>query len=277
MPRLSSTHRVGSKAGFTLIELLVVVSIIALLIAVLLPALKSARETAKASACLSNVRQLGMANQMYADDGDGWWAAPWTPYAGADTAVKAWMQTDWQARLSRYLSVSPDLGPPIVPFKSMPNTVYNCPAVSAEQLRAVSNGTSYGMNGGLAQVQHAMLQRDRVKRPSQIVMYGDMNVSNSTWMRTTDGYGWNLSHNGTAFASTGAIPGPPPASTMVSSLRTAIRHNGANITPESDPATAGGTANFVAVDGHAEAITSPVLRLYQGTPAVRTPLYWHWW
>jgi len=55
-------------AAFTLIELLVVVAIIALLVAILLPSLASARESARASICLSNVKQLGSAVSMYTVD-----------------------------------------------------------------------------------------------------------------------------------------------------------------------------------------------------------------
>jgi prepilin-type N-terminal cleavage/methylation domain-containing protein/prepilin-type processing-associated H-X9-DG protein len=54
--------------AFTLIELLVVISIIALLIGLLLPALAAARETARASACLSNVRQIVLGLEVYAAD-----------------------------------------------------------------------------------------------------------------------------------------------------------------------------------------------------------------
>ncbi len=56
--------------GFTLIELLVVISIIALLIAILLPALNSARESAGAVVCMSNIAQMGKANEMFADERD---------------------------------------------------------------------------------------------------------------------------------------------------------------------------------------------------------------
>ena len=60
------------QTGFTLIELLVVISIIALLIAILLPALGAARESARKSQCLSNQRQLGIAQSAYATDHDDW-------------------------------------------------------------------------------------------------------------------------------------------------------------------------------------------------------------
>src|SRR5690606_2966819 len=53
------------KNGFTLIELLVVVAIIALLIAILLPSLAAARNQAKNTACLANLRSMGLATQIY--------------------------------------------------------------------------------------------------------------------------------------------------------------------------------------------------------------------
>src|SRR5204862_4001198 len=65
-------RRMRQSRGFTLVELLIVIGIIAILIAMLLPALSKARSQAKTIACQSNLRQVGMYLEMYANQWKGW-------------------------------------------------------------------------------------------------------------------------------------------------------------------------------------------------------------
>ena len=58
------------RRGFTLIELLVVIAIIAILASILFPVFARAREKARESACISNLKQIGLAVHMYASDYD---------------------------------------------------------------------------------------------------------------------------------------------------------------------------------------------------------------
>ncbi len=66
----SPIARTNKHRGFTLIELLVVIAIIAILAAILFPVFAQAREKARAISCLSNAKQMGLAENMYLQDYD---------------------------------------------------------------------------------------------------------------------------------------------------------------------------------------------------------------
>ena len=83
-PAMRPTPRRRDRRAFTLVELLVVIAIIAILAALLLPALSAARQKARKTACLSNLRQVGVAVLLYAGDHDG--NIPYGPKAGAFTS-----------------------------------------------------------------------------------------------------------------------------------------------------------------------------------------------
>jgi prepilin-type N-terminal cleavage/methylation domain-containing protein/prepilin-type processing-associated H-X9-DG protein len=96
------------RSGFTLIELLVVIAIIAILAAILFPVFAQAREKARSISCLSNTKEIGLAEQMYTQDydelvplnnqnwaGQGWFSVPKYPgYSFLNT---------WESLLEPYM------------------------------------------------------------------------------------------------------------------------------------------------------------------------------
>src|SRR5206468_2743478 len=74
-------QRITSKA-FTLVELLVVIGIIALLLSILLPVISKARQSAVSLKCLSNLRQMGLAYNMYTGEHHQYLPYPTTTLKG---------------------------------------------------------------------------------------------------------------------------------------------------------------------------------------------------
>jgi prepilin-type N-terminal cleavage/methylation domain-containing protein/prepilin-type processing-associated H-X9-DG protein len=70
---ISQKKYIIRKKGFTLIELLVVIAIVALLISIIIPALKKSKNLAQRLICSNHLRNIGLANVLYADDHDGWY------------------------------------------------------------------------------------------------------------------------------------------------------------------------------------------------------------
>lgn len=118
-------HR-ASHGAFTLIELLVVVSIIALLVSILLPALSNARKAARAVGCLSNLRQVGLACEYYAQDNNGF--HPQVDY------YTAYPYFAWDKKLQIYthniIAKVPVPGDPL----DLTEDVFGCPADKVTRL-----------------------------------------------------------------------------------------------------------------------------------------------
>jgi prepilin-type N-terminal cleavage/methylation domain-containing protein/prepilin-type processing-associated H-X9-DG protein len=112
------------RKGFTLIELLVVIAIIAILAAILFPVFAKVREKARQTACLSNIRQLGLALIQYVNDNDQ--CTPSCAPAGNPNSPAGWASR-------------------ILPYVGTP-TLYICPDDQTATTTQGRNPTSYGLN-----------------------------------------------------------------------------------------------------------------------------------
>lgn len=269
--RRTTLTKTPEGAGFTLIELLVVIAIIAILASMLLPALSRAKGKAKAIASLSNLRQLGLGLQLYADDQAD--KFPGHSSLKSQTTDLGRPRTRWADHIFPYMQSEPVyLSPSLLPeerkfmVKAFAHTVDPGPRETERTVHYGGYGYNYqylGNNrqpGGITPF-HA--SSASLAAPSQTVGIGDTRGARGGVE------GQNYGHNGSAVyvldpplgsqslgsqgsRNAGAEPGPGNA-----------YYEGGTDGSEAHRATPSprnlGRVNLVYVDGHAEALLPDVL------------------
>jgi prepilin-type N-terminal cleavage/methylation domain-containing protein/prepilin-type processing-associated H-X9-DG protein len=162
---------VRSSRAFTLIELLVVIAIIAILAAILFPVFAQAREKARSAGCASNLKQVGLAWTMYAQDYDEK-TLPWAPGTLNIGTNTVWLQ---------------DL---LQPY-SKNRLVFTCPSDGSKQLfsywrNAYLDRWSGGDQKGCASVSAAALAEVQYPASTPLMCDGPGNKGWNTWSLPPD-------------------------------------------------------------------------------------------
>jgi len=187
-------HR--SRSGFTLIELLTVTAIISILTVLTTAAVDNALQQSKATSCVSNLRQWGMALAMYCADHDGY-----TPRRGQGVQP-VWIinrPDDWFNALPPYfgqLSYN-DAVQQGNPAKPGDKSVFVCPSAAGEPQYA--NFLCYGMNMYLSPwIRPEPHKMQELPNPSQLAFMSDAPGGWASTIPSSLGYSVIARHNGKA-------------------------------------------------------------------------------
>lgn len=147
-----------SCLGFTLIELLVVIACIAILVSMLLPAIARAKEKAHTIHCLNNLKQLGMAMRMYADD-------------NRELLPAAHGSIPWES------DNPPPWPKPIFPYYLTTN-ILRCPQLS-QCYNQIAVSYFMGARAAYAEItNHNSVNFNKIKFPTLYILSGDANYPN---------------------------------------------------------------------------------------------------
>ncbi len=170
------------KRAFTLIELLVVIAIIAILAAILFPVFAQAKEAAKAAACISNMKQWGVATQLYLADNDDRMLFRASSNALTTRSNIAVASNVYSAKWWNML----------LPY-SKSKDMYKCPSASVSVLQPDEKGIANIPLSYVANAAAESLNMSQVEKPANLLIFGekwDKNAQgatiNETWL---EGFG----------------------------------------------------------------------------------------
>jgi prepilin-type processing-associated H-X9-DG protein/prepilin-type N-terminal cleavage/methylation domain-containing protein len=161
--------------AFTVIELLVVISVVGVLMGVLMPSLARARQRSKAVSCLSNLRQLAIASQLYLNDNDGFYPIAYmNKFTDSEFISYAWDFT----RIQKFVPFEQVVIPGILWEGQTIEKVQQCPSFQGNANWLLDPYTGYNYN--TSYIGHGQNEtcvtpaRDAsIRRPAQCALFGD--------------------------------------------------------------------------------------------------------
>jgi len=164
------------KKAFTLIEVLMVIAIISLLMAVLMPVLAKARQEGRAVMCLGNLRQLGIAAQLYADDNDGYYPIAYINDPDPTDSLAVYVYWDF-VHIKDLDTLEKHTEPGLLWQNDMIDSIQQCPsfkgsANSDDPYTGYNYNTSY-IGHGASEAVTTPAKVTQVKKPSLCALFGD--------------------------------------------------------------------------------------------------------